>query len=344
MIKTLIHYQIYIIIAILIFPILAFIVYFTKKLIDRARFVRALHNMKKPLIKRINTIENIYELKEKKEEMNSIINQIKNDIDILKQNIYVSQDGFQLEKIDQMEKEIDTFYQTMQWQNTTENKVDTNILPNTPIQQEELQLPQIEQNTKKIHNENISKFLIVYREKDKIIEEKNQFINEKNKSIYILQQKLTEAENKLKHYINQEKNNQNKDKIIEEKIHIINTLKQRLQDVENKFKKIALLHKSITEKEQIKDQIIEEKNQFIINLQNKLSEIENKLQKISTINEDNKEKFLNRKLDDIDQKIQSEKRKTRIFIGICILFLVMGVAWFIFIYNNYIQNITTYTI
>lgn len=329
MLKTLINYQLYIIIGILIFPIFAFIIYFTKKLIDKARFVRSLNNMKKPLIERINSLDTIYEAKEKREEMNMIINQIKNDIDILKQEIYIGQDGcFELEKINQMEKEITMFYNSIQQEEKQEEKQISTLQPvqNSeqshptifqPQQQEmQTQIVQEQPNTtpSKTYNENFSKFLVVYREKDKAIEEKNRMIDEKNKSIYVLQHKLNESEQKLKQYIAQENNNQNKDKIIEEKIRIIQTLQQRLQDVDNKFQKIALLHKSITEKEQIKDQMIEEKNQFIISLQNKLSDIESKLQNIQSINEENKEKFLNRKLNDIDEKIQAEKKKTRIFI------------------------------
>jgi len=284
-------------------------------------------------MERINSIDTIYEMKEKKEEMNMIIHQIKNDIDTLKQEIYVSQDGFQLEKIDQIEKDIHMFYEKMQGQQTPEQvQTPTNTQQSNSTIQQAQQTQQIYQNTvqpvvrmetPRVTNESFSKFLVVYREKDKVIDDKNRLINEKNKSIYVLQQKLTEAELKLKQYITQEKNNQNKDKIIEEKIQFIQTLQQRLQDVENKFQKIALLHKSITEKEQIKDQIIEEKNQFIMGLQSKLSEIENKLQSMATINEDNKEKFLNRKLSDIDQKIQAEKRKTRIFIVLLMLFLLV---------------------
>jgi len=92
MLKTLIQYQMYIIIGILLFPIFAFIIYFAKNLLDRAKFVRTLHNMKKPLMERINNVETIYEMKEQKEEMNIIINDIRNDIDGLKQDITLSQE------------------------------------------------------------------------------------------------------------------------------------------------------------------------------------------------------------------------------------------------------------
>ena len=47
-------------------------------------------------------------------------------------------------------------------------------------------------------NQNINKFLIVYKEKDKMIEERNRAIEEKNTSIDILQQKITELEGKMK--------------------------------------------------------------------------------------------------------------------------------------------------
>lgn len=360
MLNTLIHYQIYIIIGILVFPIFAFIIYFTKKIIDRVRFVRTLHTMKKPLIERINNIESIYEMKEQQEEMNMIINGIKEDIETLKKEIETSQEMIELEKIDQIEKDITTFYEKIQNKKTEEKSTtpETVIVKETPqqiyqnaiIQQQAYQLQaQNQQNTlqkeqARIMNENISKFLVVYREKDKIIEEKNRAINEKNKSIYILQQKLLEAEQRIKKLIEEQKNNQNKDKIIEEKTRTISILEKRLQEVENKFKKIALLHKSITEKEHIKDTIIEEKNAFIANLQKKLSEIETKLENMVTINEENKEKFLNKKLFEIDEKIQKEKRKNLIFIVLFLLFLIMGIGGGIFVYTHYIQNIVTYTI
>lgn len=79
------------------------------------------------------------------------------------------------------------------------------------------------------------------------------------------------------------------------------------------------------EKEQMKDTIIEEKNKFIANLQNKFNEIEEKLQSMVTINEQNKERFLDKKLIDIDEKIQAEKKKNRILMILLILFLVVGV-------------------
>jgi hypothetical protein len=294
--------------------------------------------MKKPLMERINSVETIYEIKEQKEEMNFIIHEIKNDIDTLKKEISISKEIGELTKIDQIEKEISMFYEKMQ-KPEPEQKEETVVVQETPqqiyqqaiIQQQAYQLQSNQQQTTlhkeqvKIMNQNISKFLMVYREKDKTIDDKNKAIDEKNKSIYILQQKLNEAEHRIKKFIAEQQTEKNKDSIIEDKTRAINVLQQRLQEVENKFKKIALLHKSITEKEQIKDKIIEEKNAFILNLQDKLNEIEGKLQSMVTINEDNKEKFLNKKLFEIDEKIQAERKKNWIFIILFILFLLVGI-------------------
>lgn len=81
----------------------------------------------------------------------------------------------------------------------------------------------------------------------------------------------------------------------------------------------------MTEREQMKDVIIDEKNRFIANLQNKFDEIENKLQSMVTINEENKERFLDKKLVDIDEKIQTEKKKNLILMVLFILFLLLGI-------------------
>lgn len=219
------------------------------------------------------------------------------------------------------------------------NKEETVVVKETPqqiyqnavIQQQSYQLQANQQQSSlhkqqvKVMNENISKFLVVYREKDKAIDEKNKAIDEKNKSIYILQQKLNEAEHKLKKFIAEHKDDKSKDNIIEEKVKTIHILQQRLQEVENKFSKIALLHKSITEKEEIKDKIIEEKNNFIENLQYKLSNIEAKLESMMNVNEDNKDKILSKRLLTIDQQIKAEKKKNRIFIILFMLFLLMGI-------------------
>ncbi len=136
MLKTLIHYQMYIIIGILVFPIFAFIIYFTKNLIDRAKFVRTLHNMKKPLMERINNIDVIYEIKEKKEEMNMIIHDIKDNIDALKQEINASQEGLELEKIDQIEKEITMFYEKMKTPEREQIREQTPVPEETVVVQE----------------------------------------------------------------------------------------------------------------------------------------------------------------------------------------------------------------
>jgi len=157
MLKTLINYQMYIIIGILVFPVFAFIIYFTKNLIDRAKFMRTLHNMKKPLMERINNIEAIYEMKEQKEEMNMIINDIKEDIDALKQEIHESQEDLELGKIDQIEKDITMFYEKMKTpeREQTPAHEETVVVQETPqqvyqkavIQQQAYQLQANQQQT-----------------------------------------------------------------------------------------------------------------------------------------------------------------------------------------------------
>jgi len=106
MLKTLIEYQMYIIMGILVFPIFAFIIYFTKNIIDRAKFMKTLKNMKKPLMERINSVVIIDEVKAEKEELNVIMYDIKNDIEILKQEINGTQETLALNNI---EKEINMF-------------------------------------------------------------------------------------------------------------------------------------------------------------------------------------------------------------------------------------------
>lgn len=348
MLKSLISYQMYIIIGILIFPVLAFIIYFTKNIRDRMKFVKTLNSMKKPLLERINNIETVYELQESKEEMNMIIHDIRNDIETLKQEINASQETMELDKIDQIEKEITMFYEKMKAPQQTDAvkekqsipaNQETVVVQETPqqiyqkaiIQQQAYQLQSNQQQTSlhkeqvRVMNENISKFLMVYREKDKTIDEKNKALDEKNKSIYILQQKLNEAEHRLKKMIAEHQNDKSKDSIIEEKSKTIAKLQQRLQEVENKFRKVALLHKSITEKEQIKDSIIQEKNALIASLQSKLSEIEAKLEDMITVHEDTKTQMLDKRLFEIDRQIASEKKKNRIFIILFILLLALGI-------------------
>jgi chromosome segregation ATPase len=311
MIKFFIQFHRYII-GILISPIFAFIIYsyFAKKLINKIKIMKNPHNI----------------IKEQKKEMNIIMYDIKNDINCLKKEINISQEALESDKIDQIEKEITMFYEKMQnYQKETEQNKE--IKKSEPVvQQPVIQQPTpIHKDQIRIMNENISKFLIVYKEKDKTIDDKNRAIDEKNKSIHILQQKLNETEQRLKKLMTERQNSENKDAIIEEKIKTITMLQQRLQEIENKFRNIALLHKSITEKEEIKNNIIEEKNKFIDNLQYKLNKIEEKLQNIIIINENNKEEILNKRLFDINEKIQGKKNKNLIFIILSILFLLIGI-------------------
>lgn len=225
MLKTLIQYQMYIIIGILVFPIFAFVIYFTKNLIDRAKFVRTLHNMKKPLMERINNVEIIYAMKEQQEEVNMIINDIKSDIHGLKRDINISQGMLQLEKIDHIEEEISTFYDKMTEDAKTK---DQRSMPMQTTQQARQQQTALQKEQVRIMNENISKFMVVCKEKNKLIEERNT-------TIALLQQKLSESQQQLKTFMEEHKDDKDKDSIIEEKTKAITVLQQRIQEVESKF-------------------------------------------------------------------------------------------------------------
>ncbi|MFA7298279.1 MAG: hypothetical protein WC010_01405 [Candidatus Absconditabacterales bacterium] len=195
--------------------------------------------MKKPLMERINSVVIIDEVKAEKEELNVIMYDIKNDIEILKQEINGTQETLALNNI---EKEINMFCEKI-GQPTYEEEIvaiketPEQIYQNAIMQQQTYQLQAHQEENHlykeqaKIMNQNISKFLIVYKEKDKIIDTKSSTINERNKSIYILQQKLNEAEMKIKKFIAEQQDNSKKDGIIEEKVRSIEILKQRLQEV-----------------------------------------------------------------------------------------------------------------
>lgn len=77
-----------------------------------------------------------------------------------------------------------------------------------------------------------------------------------------------------------------------------------------------------------KDEIIEEKNRSIDLLQQKLKKIEQKAQE-KTLNEsqnkDTPKQLLHKKLYDIEETIESEKRKKITFIVLCILFLTLSI-------------------
>jgi len=64
---------------------------------------------------------------------------------------------------------------------------------------------------------------------------------------------------------------------------------------------------------------------FINKLQDKIYEIEEKLQNMTLAHEDSKERILNKKLFEIDEKIQAERKKNWIFIILFIFFLLVGI-------------------
>lgn len=78
------EYQVYIFMGICSIPILIYIIYFTRKLIERTKIIQGLNYTKKPLLEKINTIET--------EEVRMIIENIKRDISTIKEEITTSQE------------------------------------------------------------------------------------------------------------------------------------------------------------------------------------------------------------------------------------------------------------
>ena len=306
--------------------------------------------MKAPLMERINNPEKFSTNtdKEKHQDISIMIFEIKNDIENLKKDITLSQQiETESKKIQQIEDDIQSFYLQMQTPDTQEetNKENIEDIYKEAIKQKETysnidhQKTELQKHQAKIMNENIHKFIFVYQEKNKLLEEKDKAITEKNTSIYVLQKKLTEAEQKLKLLSIEEKNIQEKDNTIAAKSKIIQLLEQKLDEVAEKYTKVLSLYKEQREKEQNIYEKIQQKNEYITTLHDKIREIEAKFEKLTTTKEESKEKFLHKKLWDIDKKITKEKRKNRIYIFLYICILGLGIAWSIFLYSQYIPKL-----
>lgn len=167
MIKTLIHYQIYIIIGILVFPVFAFLIYSIKNIVERSRFIRTLHTMRQPLIDSINAGAIFSENQEQNKEIDLLIQSIKNDIAALKNDI-----------------------QEIQLPNTsvkpqTAEEIYAEAIMQKRIYEEEMrqQHTSLQQKQIQVMKENINKFLVVYKEKDQIIQNKEKLIAEQNATI-----------------------------------------------------------------------------------------------------------------------------------------------------------------
>ena len=171
------EYHIYIFIGICSIPILIYIIYFTRKLIERKKTIQRLNHIKKPLLEKINAIET--------EEVRMTIENIKRDISTIKEEITTSQEKIRLENKRRIEEQINVFYDEI---NNTQRNRETH--QNTAQGKEDT----LHKEQVRIMNQNIRKFLLVYKEKDGIIEEKN-------KSIELLQQKIKEIEGKTQENI-----------------------------------------------------------------------------------------------------------------------------------------------
>ena len=181
-----INYQVYVAIGICIILFLVCLIYFTKKFIEKSKTIKTLKQTKKWVMDKFNI--------EKTRDVRMTIEKIKNDINVMRQEITISQEKRKLEKKNQIEKQINTYYEQIVIEKRA-REMAKEIVYQWKINRNDNLL---HREQVRIMNQTINKFLIVYKEKDKMIEERNRAIEEKNTSIDILQQKITELEGKMK--------------------------------------------------------------------------------------------------------------------------------------------------
>ena len=155
-------------------------------------------------------------------------------------------------------------------------------------------------------NENVNKFLVAHKDKDSSVD--------------------TIPEWSLKKEEKGERYPEDTEIWRDEKIRTLMILQQRLQEVEHKYRRVLLLHKSITEKENIKDALIEEKERNISNLQHRIYETEKKLN--ATSNERNKDRSWE-KTGMERRGGEEEEQKNQIFIILAILLLLLIYLYFV---------------
>ena len=197
-----IQYQVYIAMGICIVLFFMCLIYFTKKIIETAKSIKTLKYTKKWLLDKINIKET--------EEVRSTLEKIKNDINVMKQEIIISQEKREQEKEKQREKQIRAYYEEITIEKKAREMAKEILYQWQVIQEANL----LHREQVRIMNQNINKFLIVYKEKDKMIEEKNKAIEEKNTSIYKLQEKINEMEQNIQEQTNEENQQYEPDKEI----------------------------------------------------------------------------------------------------------------------------------
>ena len=141
-----------------------------------------------------------------------MIESIKNDMYIWRQETSPAENTRDSYEKYQIEDDINTFYE----QTNTHPKSIWNPNDNYKINMNQEELLHREQI--RIMNNNISKFLLIYKEKQRIIEEKDRSIN-------LLQQRFNEIENKRKEMIHLKEDQQ------------ANEINIRLYDIEKKIEK-----------------------------------------------------------------------------------------------------------
>lgn len=186
-------------------------------------------------------------------------------------------------------------------------------------------------------NEDMENFLIVYKEKDKTINNKIRTIEEKNKTIYLLQHRLNEAQSELLKYKQLYHIDQDKDAIIQKHLAKIQQIQQELNETQHKFRKIALLHTTMTQQQQTQQTHIDEKNMQINALQKQLHETQQKLQQLA----DQQQQEHNDQLLEIKEQLQKHQDKYRILIVIVVIFMGLSLYGYRYIQTHYGQETTT---
>lgn len=220
MISVIIEYQMYSI-GICSIAILVGFVYFAKNLIHRGKQIKELHKTRTSIRERINKGEIMYE----KNKTHTYIDEIAHTIELMEKEIGTSQTKKVPEDIHSSEENVVT-----REENTTEEETRNQtrtFYPQTSQEDDILHTEQI-----RIMNKNISKFLLVYREKDAIIANKTkaisilqQIIGEKNICIDTIGYKLKTIEQNILKMI--EEMPKNKDKTLNEKLREIDTQIQK---------------------------------------------------------------------------------------------------------------------
>lgn len=203
-------------------------IYIIRKIIKKNKVIKRLYQTKKQLMKGIITIDSIYEIQEKNRYIERLIQDIQNDIATIKEQTAIQSiwGGNEREKI---EEEIRIFHEKI---NNHKKYIDIQQNDENSINNQKERILHREQI--RIMNKNIQKFLLVYKEKEKTIEEKNKIIETFHHKIIYIEDAIREV------HTNKE---EEKLTILQQKIDDIN---RRIDKEESKIRKTIILFLGIT--------------------------------------------------------------------------------------------------